>query len=101
MNLRDDQAMRRVLDRLAELREAGTIGPEEELELIRHYHATRASLASALGRLLPEYHRRRAVEGDQRALDWLSQAGEDVGRREGQAARQVLERLGLDRAVAS
>jgi hypothetical protein len=101
VNPRGDPDWRRIIDRLAELREAGEIGADEELELIRHYHATRAALASALDRLLPAYQQRRASEGEERALHWLSEAAEEVGRREGRAARRVLEQLGLDRAVAS
>ena len=99
MSAPGDDERRRYMAKLAELREAGAIGADDELELIRHYHATCASLAAALNRLMPEYERRREREGETRALEWLAREAEEVGRREGRAARRVLDALHVDGEV--
>lgn len=88
------EEQRRYTERLEQLREAGAISADDELELIRHDHASRAALASALERMLPEYQRRVVREGEARALAWLADAAEEVGRREGQAARRVRDQIG-------
>lgn len=90
-----EQQRRLYMERLAALREAGSIGEEEELELIRHFHAMRASLEAALGRLAPEYQRRAEREGEARAVAWLADEAEELGRREGEATRRIFDRFGI------
>lgn len=77
------------------MREAGSIDDEEELELIRHFHAMRASLEAALARLASEYRRRAEREGEARAVAWLADEAEELGRREGEATRRIFDRFGI------
>ena len=90
-----EQQRRLYMGRLAALREAGSIGEKEEIELIRHFHAMRASLEAALARLAPEYRRRAECEGETHAIAWLADEAEALGRREGEATRRIFDRFGI------
>ena len=76
---------------LARMREAGELDDVGEGVMRRHFQARAESLANDLRALLPEYQR-RAEDGDpEAALQWLAEAAEALGRRDGEETRRVLE----------
>ena len=75
---------------LARMREAGELDDVGEGVMRRHFQARADQLANDLRALLPEYQRRVEDQGPDAALQWLAEAAEALGRRDGQETRRVL-----------
>jgi hypothetical protein len=75
---------------LARMREAGELDDVGEGVLRRHFQARADQLANELRALLPEYQRRVEDSDPEAALQWLAEAAEALGRRDGEETRRVL-----------
>jgi hypothetical protein len=82
-----------LVDRLADLREQGILDVAEESRLLQHYDEMLRDVEEEKARLEPEYLRRRAEDGEERANAWLADTARDLGRRHGEATRQITDQL--------
>lgn len=82
---------------LAEMRSNDLINADDENALIRHYEDQKASLEAAFLQFLPEYQRRMREDGETSANEWLAETARELGKREGEAARQVVDGLSPSR----
>jgi len=82
-----------LVNRLAELREQGILDPVEETNILQHYERVMEEVEEEKSRLEPEFERRRDEDGIDAASAWLAEAARDLGRRHGEATRQVTDKL--------
>ena len=75
---------------LARMREAGELDDVGEGVLRRHFQARADQLANDLRALLPAYQQRVEDSDPEAALQWLAEAAEALGRRDGEETRRVL-----------
>lgn len=91
MNAGTEEDRRVYLASLAEMRANDLISADDENALIRHYEDQRASIEAAFLEFLPEYQRRVREDGEAKANEWLAETAREIGRREGEASRKVVD----------
>jgi len=90
----DQQAQRQAwIEGLAQLREQGVLGADDENTLIRHMDERLEAVQQELKALVPEYERRVDSDGREAADAWLGAQARDVGEREGADARRMVDSL--------
>ncbi len=92
-----DEDRRVYMASLAEMRANDLIDADDENALIRHYEEQKASVEAAFLEFLPEYQRRVREDGEVKANEWLAETARELGRREGEAARKVVDGLSATR----
>lgn len=80
-------------ERLADLRQQGVVDFAEESRLLAHYDAMLRDVEEEKARLEPEYMRRLGEDGKDAADAWLADAARELGRRHGQATREITDQL--------
>ena len=88
-----EEERRVYLASLAEMRSNDLISADDENALARHYEDQKASLEAAFLEFLPEYQRRVREDGEASANEWLAATARELGQREGEAARKVVDGL--------
>lgn len=86
----DRQAL---IERLGELRREGAIDAAEQESLLRHFDDMQRDLRDEIVRLQPEYMQRARTDGKDAADRWLTETAETLGRRFGEATRDLTDRL--------
>ncbi|WP_101926145.1 MULTISPECIES: hypothetical protein [Luteimonas] len=81
------------IDGLAQLREQGAIGADDENALIRHMDERLDAVQQALQALVPEYERRVEADGRETADRWVAEQAREMGEREGADARRLVDSL--------
>ncbi|KPN16736.1 hypothetical protein AO715_01100 [Xanthomonas sp. Mitacek01] len=90
----DQQAQRQAwIEGLAQLREQGAIGSDDENVLIRHMDERLEAVQQELKALVPEYERRVESDGREAADAWLGGCAREMGEREGADARRMVNSL--------
>jgi len=90
----DQQAQRQAwIEGLAQLREQGAIGSDDENVLIRHMDERLEAVQQELKALVPEYERRMESDGREAADAWLGACAREMGEREGADARRMVNSL--------
>lgn len=82
-----------LVDRLADLRQQGILDASEESELLRHFDDMLRDVEAEKAQLEPAYLKRVAEDGEEPAKQWLVEQAEALGRRVGQATREITDRL--------
>ena len=82
-----------LVDRLADLRQQGILDATEESDLIRHFDEMLRDVEAEKSLLEPAYLKRVAEEGEEPAKKWLVEQAEALGRRMGEATREITDRL--------
>ncbi|TKR29287.1 hypothetical protein FCE95_14080 [Luteimonas gilva] len=82
-----------LVERLADLRQQGILDIAEETRLLDHYDAMARDIEDEKARLEPEFERRRAEDGDEKAAAWLLEVSTEIGRRHGAATRALTDQL--------
>lgn len=82
--------------RIERLRADGVLDDVGEGVVSRHLEERAHSLQAELDRLAPEYSRRVREDGQDAADAWLSQTGEDMGRRDAEETRRILSTVLTD-----
>lgn len=93
MNAGTEEDRRVYMASLAEMRANDLISADDENALIRHYEDQKASIEAAFLEFLPEYQRRVREDGEAKANEWLAETAREIGRREGEASRKVVDGL--------
>lgn len=94
----DAAAQRRQwIDALDELVTNGILDAEDQSTLIRHYDAHRQAIDEEFSRIVPEYQRRVAGDGQALADEWLAQTAREIGQRDGEGTRRLVEQLNVMR----
>lgn len=93
MNAETEEDRRVYMASLAEMRANDLISADDENALIRHYEDQKASIEAAFLEFLPEYQRRVREDGEAKANEWLAETAREIGRREGEASRKVVDGL--------
>ncbi len=75
---------------LAEMRSNDLITADDETTLIRNYDEQKASVEAAFAQFLPEYRRRVREDGEAAANEWMAEAAREIGRQQGEAARNLV-----------
>lgn len=75
------------------LRANGVVTAEEENSLIRYYDEQRHQLKEDLARIATEYQHRTTADGEEAANAWLADKARELGRRDGEATRRVIDQL--------
>lgn len=88
---------RQWIDALDELLANGIIDAEDQGSLIRHYDAHRQSIDEDLARIAPEYQRRVSADGQALADEWLAETAHEIGRRDGEGTRRLVDQLNVMR----
>jgi len=90
----DQQAQRQAwIEGLAQLRQQGAIGEDEENTLIRHMDERLEAVQLELKALVPEYEQRGERDGKDAADAWLAERAREMGEREGADARRMVDSL--------
>lgn len=90
----DQQAQRQAwIEGLSQLRDQGAISAEDETILIRHMDERLDAVQQELKGLVPEYERRVESEGRDVADAWLGAKAREMGEREGEDARRMVDSL--------
>lgn len=90
----DQQAQRQAwVEGLAQLRQQGAIGADDENTLIRHMDERLEAVQRELKALVPEYEQRADREGRDAADAWLAEQAREMGEREGADARRMVNSL--------
>ena len=71
----------------------GAIDDRDEAALARHYDERQDQVREELDAIVPEYRRRVHEEGAAQAGQWLRDTAREMGRRDGEATRRMLESL--------
>lgn len=79
--------------RLSDLRQQGILDLDEETRLLAHYDGLARDSDEERARLEPEYNRRVQEDGQEAADAWLKEVAFEFGRRQGEATRQITDRL--------
>lgn len=79
--------------RLEDLRSQGLLDPAEEARLLAHYDAMLRDTDAEKARLADEYKRRCEEDGKPAADEWLTDAAYELGRRQGEATREITQQL--------
>lgn len=82
---------------LAEMRANDLINADDENALVRHFDDQKASLEAAFAQFLPEYERRVREDGEAKANEWLAETAQEIGRRQGEDARRVVDNVSTNR----
>ena len=83
-------ALAELESQLARMRADGELDAVGEGVLHRHFAERAGTLAVEFDALLAEYRRRAGTEGEEAATQWLAEAAESLGRRDGEETRRVL-----------
>src|SRR3546814_6907273 len=75
------------------LHQEGLIDGDDQNTLIRHVEDQRRSLQEELALIVPEYKERIARSGLDGANEWLAARARELGERDGQQARRVVDSL--------
>ena len=75
------------------LHQEGLIDGDDQNTLIRHVEEHRHSLQEELALLVPEYRDRLARDGQPGADEWLAAKARELGERDGQKTRRVVDSL--------
>lgn len=75
---------------LAEMRSNDLLSADDETTLIRNYEDQKASVEAAFAEFLPEYQRRVREDGEAKANEWMAEAAREIGRQQGEAARNLV-----------
>lgn len=78
---------------LDELRAHGVVTADEENGLVRDYDAQRRQLESDLTLIAAEYKARVNSDGEDAANAWLVSRARELGRRDGEATRRMVDQL--------
>lgn len=92
----DDTAPRsreELVDRLADMCRQGLIDTAEESRLVSHYDQLLRDMNDEKAKLEPEYNRRVREDGLEKANAWLRDIAADLGRRHGEATREITDQL--------
>ena len=92
---------RQWIDALDELVANGIIDTDDQNTLIRHYDEHRQSIDAELSRIVPEYQRRVAADGQALADDWLAETAREIGQRDGEGTRRLVDQLNVMRNAGS
>lgn len=82
-----------LVERLADLCRQGVIDTAEESRLITHYDQLFRDMNDEKSKLEPEYNRRVREDGLEKANAWLRDIAADLGRRHGEATREITDQL--------
>lgn len=82
-----------LVERLADLRQQGILDLAEEARLLDHYDAMARDVEDEKARLEPEYERRYAEDGEEKANAWLLEVAAEIGRRHGEATKAITDQL--------
>lgn len=90
-------ARREWMDKVDQLAREGVIDGDDQNALIRHLDEHRRELDAELRRLVPEYERRVATDGQASADEWLATTARVLGERDGAKTRRLLDSLSATR----
>lgn len=82
-----------LVERLADLRQQGVVDASEEANLLQHYDEMLRDVIQEKVALHPEYQRRVVDDGQEAADTWLRDQAFDLGRRQGEATRRIVDQL--------
>ncbi len=90
----DRQAQRQAwIEGLAQLREQGALDADDETTLIRHMDERLDAVEQELKALVPAYERMVEAEGRPAADAWIGAQAREIGEREGEDARRMVDSL--------
>ena len=75
------------------LHQEGAIDGDDQNTLIRHLEEHRRSLQEELALIVPEYKERIARDGQPGADEWLAAKARELGERDGDKTRRVVDSL--------
>lgn len=82
-----------LVDLLQQLRGQGALDVADEAALLRQYDGLLAELRSEKSRLEVQFRERMERDGEAETNAWLASAAEALGRRQGEALRQLLRTI--------
>jgi hypothetical protein len=83
-------ALTELESQLARMRADGELDTASEGVLHRHFAERAGTLAVEFDALLSEYRQRAETDGEEAAMQWLAEAAESLGRRDGEETRRIL-----------
>lgn len=82
-----------LVERLADLCRQGILDTGEEARLLQRFDEMLRDINDEKARLEPEYQRRVRDDGLEPANAWLREVAVDLGRRHGEATREITDAL--------
>lgn len=87
------------MDKVDQLAREGVIDGDDQNALIRHLDEHRREFDAELRKLVPEYERRVATDGQAGADEWLAATARALGERDGMKTRRLLDSLSTARSA--
>ena len=81
------------VENVERLHQEGVIDGDDQNTLIRHVEEHRRSLQEELALIVPEYKERIVRDGQPSADQWLAAKARELGERDGQDTRRVVDSL--------
>ncbi|WP_407353221.1 hypothetical protein [Luteimonas sp. R10] len=88
------------MEQIEQLRSEGVIDADDENVLIRHVNDHQSLIERELASIAPEYERRVAADGQERADLWLQQCARELGTREGEKMRRIFDQLSCGEQIS-